>query len=272
MNSMTSRPRRRLAEGRAFTLIELLVVVAIIAVLVAILLPALAQARSTARSVACQSNLRQVGVALGSYANDYDDSILNPTDSLPAPAGVDMGFYARWDDRLRYAYMDHSLPRDAVSLSTLGAGYLPGEPTTCPESDEEMLSMGWVGGQGYGMNAMLGFSAIISPWNPGFCETIRWAKMGSLATDPSASVYVADSSSMLSGNVGWNLHQVWPQGDSPFPDASWISAPARRHKSGYNVLFFDYHVQWASWPDELTDVRHRWNVWQYQTWNSFYNM
>ncbi|NLX03920.1 MAG: DUF1559 domain-containing protein [Phycisphaerae bacterium] len=65
--------RRQIAfstDSRSFTLIELLVVVAIIAVLVSILLPALTAAREAAREVACGSNLRQMGYAIGVYAND----------------------------------------------------------------------------------------------------------------------------------------------------------------------------------------------------------
>ncbi|MCC5829080.1 MAG: DUF1559 domain-containing protein [Phycisphaeraceae bacterium] len=54
----------------AFTVIELMVVIALIALLIALLMPALGAAREHARNVKCLSNLRQVGVALYTYAAD----------------------------------------------------------------------------------------------------------------------------------------------------------------------------------------------------------
>ena len=61
---------------RGFTLIELLVVLVIIALLVAILLPVLSKTREKARQAACASNLKQIGLAIVQYSQDYDEAMV----------------------------------------------------------------------------------------------------------------------------------------------------------------------------------------------------
>jgi prepilin-type N-terminal cleavage/methylation domain-containing protein len=58
-----------------FTLIELLVVIAIIAILAAILFPVFARAREAARKSTCQSNMKEIAIALQTYWNDYDATL-----------------------------------------------------------------------------------------------------------------------------------------------------------------------------------------------------
>lgn len=58
---------------RGFTLIELLVVIAIIAILAAILFPVFGKARENARKTTCQSNMKQIGLAMLMYAQDWSD-------------------------------------------------------------------------------------------------------------------------------------------------------------------------------------------------------
>jgi prepilin-type N-terminal cleavage/methylation domain-containing protein/prepilin-type processing-associated H-X9-DG protein len=72
------------SKNRAFTLIELLVVIAIIAILAAILFPVFARARENARRASCQSNLKQIGLGLMQYTQDYDE-MLPPARNTTTP-------------------------------------------------------------------------------------------------------------------------------------------------------------------------------------------
>src|SRR5262245_53902631 len=76
-------PPRRL-RAHAFSLIELLVVIGIIAILIGLLIPTLHGARAASRRTACLSNLRQIGVAIHTYANDNNGSIPFGPEALPA--------------------------------------------------------------------------------------------------------------------------------------------------------------------------------------------
>jgi len=93
-----------------FTLIELLVVIAIIAILAAILFPVFARAREKSRAATCQSNLKQIGLGLAMYAQDWDDYL------YPAARS------GNWKDML-------------VDCNT-GKGYVPDGVWRCPSDPD----------------------------------------------------------------------------------------------------------------------------------------
>ncbi len=70
---MFTQPR---PQKRGFTLIELLVVIAIIAILAAILFPVFQKVRENARKASCQSNEKQIGLAMIQYSQDNDELLV----------------------------------------------------------------------------------------------------------------------------------------------------------------------------------------------------
>jgi prepilin-type N-terminal cleavage/methylation domain-containing protein len=84
-------------KSKGFTLIELLVVIAIISILAAILFPVFAQAKLAAKKTVDLSNLKQIGLALAIYQNDYEDT-------LPLSTGFDQKDYA--NGTWQYGQMD----------------------------------------------------------------------------------------------------------------------------------------------------------------------
>ncbi|HEY3328658.1 MAG TPA: DUF1559 domain-containing protein [Capsulimonadaceae bacterium] len=64
----------KLTTKNGFTLIELLVVIAIISILAAILFPVFATAREKARQSSCLSNMKQFGIGLLQYVQDYEET------------------------------------------------------------------------------------------------------------------------------------------------------------------------------------------------------
>ena len=69
------RLQRTKSRGHAagFTLMELLVVISVIVILAALLFPTFARARENARRASCMSNMKQIGLGIMQYTQDYDE-------------------------------------------------------------------------------------------------------------------------------------------------------------------------------------------------------
>ncbi len=112
---------RQVRPKSGFTLIELLVVIAIIAILAAILFPVFGRARENARRSSCQSNLKQIGLGLLQYAQDYDEQFASTQyqDVADRHWYSDNTRYYKWMDAI-YPYVKSEQIFDCPSAAATG--------------------------------------------------------------------------------------------------------------------------------------------------------
>ncbi|HMO64644.1 MAG TPA: DUF1559 domain-containing protein [Verrucomicrobiota bacterium] len=126
---MSPAPRR----PAGFTLVELLVVIAIVALLASLLLPALGAAREAGRRAACISNLRQIGLAIHTYAGEFDGHI--PFGPKAPPFTSPAELYPATGTPTSLLSIRSGAP---VGLGLLVQGQLARQPRVlfCPGSDQ----------------------------------------------------------------------------------------------------------------------------------------
>jgi len=147
-NNNAATPRAsRIGKAKAFTLVELLVVIGIIALLVAILLPSLQQARRQAAMVQCQSNMKQIAMAILMYADNNKRKLPPATINAVATSGVPEGFW--WPNELvRGKYVNAPSVYDSPDPAgnTARKKFNKSNVFRCPEGIDEDFSGTFPGG------------------------------------------------------------------------------------------------------------------------------
>ena len=243
----------RLIRGqsvKAFTLIELLVVVAIIALLAGLLFPALSTAKAKAKSVACQNQLKHMGLAMIMYVHD--------SGFYPADRDTVNNVQSTWMGRLA-PYV--SLQADKLFNDV----YRPGQKERvfrCPElifrQDLRQWRPSYYALNGYGTGnpndpKRLGLSVYIER-TAGFVN-LRYATEAMVAA-PSDMIAFGDMN-IAATTDGRSSHSFFISDPNPIP---W---PALLHRKGANMVFCDGHLEWASqtnWMAPRDFIRKRWNI------------
>jgi len=204
-------------DRTAFTLIELLVVIAIISVLAAILFPAFAAAREKARQTSCSSNMKQLGLALMQYAQDYDEHL---------PCGQAAADQRGWAGQI-YSYVKST------------AAY------KCPDDNTDDVGGGYTA-ESYGINENFLSSLSLAKFNaPSF--TVMLLEMVGSNFNPTVDGICCTGSSSKGNGLGqppteWGVYATGYFIGGAVVDASYLS-PYGIHNGRANYLFADGHVK-----------------------------
>jgi|ERR1022692_2865158 prepilin-type N-terminal cleavage/methylation domain-containing protein len=247
----TTAPR---ARRSAFTLIELLVVIAIIAILAAMLLPALAKAKAKAQQISCINNLKQMGIGLTMYANDFK--------VYPGSLSQAYGTYYVWAPRM-LVYMSNNrkafscpsaLPEAAWDTNvnfTLGANNsATGVFEKFGIGNQTRFSYGW-NDWAYGPvgSTSLGMGGDVDPLGGGFNTYVKDTQIKK-PSDMIAISDVTDPKNAALISYGANL-------DPTDNSAGHSQLPSSRHNYRTDILFAEGHVE-AAKRNDVTGGKEPW--------------
>jgi prepilin-type N-terminal cleavage/methylation domain-containing protein/prepilin-type processing-associated H-X9-DG protein len=224
-----------------FTLIELLVVIAIIAILSSILFPVFGRARENARRTSCQSNLKQIGLGVLQYTQDYDE--IYPAKRWSGTGSEQLNETMSWR-RVVYPYVKSSqiftCPSNTYGTEPANDSY-PGW-AILQASDPRFSRSYSINGQ----TGSIGGTPIAEEYN---LPNYHPASLSSV-TDAAATVYVAEYS--------WRDAAVnWEDGNALNANANGLYS--KGHLGNSNFLFADGHVK-AMKPTATGSPVNMWNV------------
>jgi prepilin-type N-terminal cleavage/methylation domain-containing protein/prepilin-type processing-associated H-X9-DG protein len=221
-----------MGKNAAFTLIELLVVIAIIAILAAILFPVFAQARAKARSTACLSNLKQIGLAIMQYGQDYDE--------MYPPTDYDVGSVRVVWQNLVEPYVKAGVS-GTDTAQVRGVFVCPDIDSQIPDSDPALnAQVGKNPLRSYGTNRFL-----MNPLRPGGMTGARAIALSEVGS-PAAVIMLAPSLGTIPDITGRD-DRYDPAG--AFHDAAYMNVRSR-HQGGANYAFADGHAKWHKAPSD----------------------
>jgi prepilin-type N-terminal cleavage/methylation domain-containing protein/prepilin-type processing-associated H-X9-DG protein len=220
--------KKVLCGRRGFTLIELLVVIAIIALLAAILLPVFARARENARRASCQSNLRQMGMGLLQYVQDYDEYL---------PGSAYGGVAADSNNSTAYKWMDAIFPYVKNEQIIVCPGDGGGKYIYSKNIPDGQTSTAY---GSYGQNGAYRNAGDAQTPPRSAAYTVSLAAISS----PAATVWATDTNNReeVNGSYGFS----WPDaGGNPVITGNprQLEKIIERHLETTNVLYCDGHVK-----------------------------
>lgn len=225
----------RKREG--FTLVELLVVIAIIIILAAILFPIFAKAREKAQQTRCINNLKQIGVAIEMYEDDYEGGIMPISIKVVTPGqeATQGSWGSFWQD-LANPYL-----KQLKKGSSGGQAAGQGEVFQCPSAPKEDASQGtqWQMGKDYGYNPYLR-NTITQALVKSPSLTLRLTEVGDYRLGDCHNTALEDA-----GYAGGSWYAPVPNGALV---GYTLNLQAPGWHNGYNdCLWFDGHVSSITW-------------------------